>query len=84
MMKLSRSQGFQMRGTNREELLAIRVLVVALVQAFLDLVQALVDLVGPEAQAHRAKHSDKAVVVGAAMHLAVCCFPARLALTEAA
>ena len=34
-----------MRGTNREELLAIRVLVVALVQAFLDLVQALVDLV---------------------------------------
>ena len=46
--KLSRSQGFPLHGTNHEELLSIRVLVVALVQALVDLVQALVALV----QAH--------------------------------
>ena len=45
MAKLSRSQGFR---TNHEELLAIRVLVVALVQALVDLVQALIAFV----QAH--------------------------------
>ena len=43
--KLSRSQGFRLRGTNRKELLAIRVQVVALVQALVALVQALVALV---------------------------------------
>ena len=56
--KLSRSQGFRLRGTNREELLSIRVIVqahvdvvqalVALFQVHVDLVQALVALV----QAH--------------------------------
>ena len=55
MTKLSRSQGFRLRGTNCEELLLMRVLVqahvdlvqalVALVQAYVNLVQALVDLV---------------------------------------
>ena len=41
MTKLSRiSQGFRLRGKNCEELLAIRVLVVALVQALVALVQA--------------------------------------------
>ena len=44
MTKLSGSQGFRLRSTNREELLSIRLLV----QAHVDLVQALVDLV----QAH--------------------------------
>ena len=44
-MKISRGQGFRLRGTNRKELLVIRVLVVALVQALVDLVQAHVDLV---------------------------------------
>ena len=39
MMKLSCSQGFGLRGTNCEELLVIRVLVVALVKALVDLVQ---------------------------------------------
>ena len=48
MTKLSRSQGFSLRGTNCEELLSIRVLVqvhVDLVQANVDLVQSHVDLV---------------------------------------
>ena len=40
MTKLSCSQEFRLRGTNCEELLAIRVLVVALVQALVALVQA--------------------------------------------
>ena len=40
MTKLSHSQGIRLRGTHREELLVIRVLVVALVQALVDLVQA--------------------------------------------
>ena len=44
LTKLSRSQGLRPRGTNHEELLAIRVLVVALAQALVALVQALVDL----------------------------------------
>ena len=38
LTKLSQSQGFRLRGTNREELLAIRVLSVALVQALVALV----------------------------------------------
>ena len=45
MTKLSCSQGFRLCGTNCKELLAIRFLVVALVQAHVDLVQALVSLV---------------------------------------
>ena len=45
MTKLSLSQGFRLRGTNPKELLAIRVLVVALVLALTYLVQALVALV---------------------------------------
>ena len=45
MMKLSRSQGFCLLGINCEELLAIRALVVALVQAHVDLVQVRVALV---------------------------------------
>ena len=45
MPKLSRSQGFRLRGTNREELHSVRVLIVALVQALVDLVQALDALV---------------------------------------
>ena len=48
MTNLSRSHGFRLCGTNREELHAIRVLVVALVQALVALVQALVAIV----QAH--------------------------------
>ena len=44
-MTISRSQGFRLRGTNRKELLVIRVLVVALVQALADLDKAHVDLV---------------------------------------
>ena len=58
MTKLSCSQGFRLHGTNHKELLSMRVLVqahvdlvqalVALVQAYVDLVQALVALV----QAH--------------------------------
>ena len=55
MTKLSCSQGFLLLGTNCEKLLAIRVLVVALVQALVDLVQALVALVHalvPLVQAH--------------------------------
>ena len=44
MTKLSRSQGFRLRGTNRKELLLKRVLV----QAHVDLIQTLVALV----QAH--------------------------------
>ena len=45
MTKLSRSQGFRLHSTNCEELLAIRVLVVALIQTLVLLVQAHVDLV---------------------------------------
>ena len=45
MTKLSCSQGFHLCGTNRQYLLAIRVLVVALVQALFALVQTHVDLV---------------------------------------
>ena len=45
MTKLSRSQVFRLSITNLEELLAIRVLDVALVQALVALVQAHVDLV---------------------------------------
>ena len=45
MTKLSRSQGFRLRGKNREELLAIRVLVVALVRTLVALVRTLVALV---------------------------------------
>ena len=45
MTKLSCSQGFRLHGTNLEELLAIRVLVVDLVQALVALFQAHVDLV---------------------------------------
>ena len=55
MTKLSRSQGFRLRCTNHEELLLMRVLVqahvdlvqalVAFVQAHVDLVQAHIDLV---------------------------------------
>ena len=59
MTKLSCSQGFHLRGTNREDFLSLKVLVDALVyalvdlvqahvapvQAYVDLVQALVDLV---------------------------------------
>ena len=48
MTTLSYSQGFRLCDTNHEELLAIRVLVFTLVQALVDLVQALVALV----QAH--------------------------------
>ena len=42
MTNLSCSQGFCLCGTNSEEILSIRVLVVAPVQALVDLVQALV------------------------------------------
>ena len=45
MTKLSRSQGCRLRCTYLEKLLSIRVLVVALAQALVDLVQTLVALV---------------------------------------
>ena len=45
MTTLSRIQGFRLCGTNRKELLTIRVLVGALVLALVNLVQALVALV---------------------------------------
>ena len=41
MPKLSRSQGFCLHGTNPVELHSVRVMIVALVQALVDLVQAL-------------------------------------------
>ena len=41
MLKLSRSQGFCLHGTNCVELHLVRVLIVALVQALIDLVKAL-------------------------------------------
>ena len=44
MTKLSRCQGFRLPGINHEELLAVRVLDIALVQVHVDLVQALVTL----------------------------------------
>ena len=46
MPKLSRSQGFLLPGTNLVELHLVRVLIVALVQALVDLIQALDALVG--------------------------------------
>ena len=45
MPKLSHSQGFCLHGTNCVELHSVRVLIVALVQALVDLVQALEVLV---------------------------------------
>ena len=45
LTKLFRKQGSRLRGTNRRELLSIRVLVVGLVKALVALVQAHVDLV---------------------------------------
>ena len=44
MMQLSRSHGFHLSCTNHVELLSIRVVIVALLQALLALVQAHVDL----------------------------------------
>ena len=45
MPKLSHNQGFHLHGNNRMELHLVRVLIVALVQALFDLVQALDALV---------------------------------------
>ena len=45
MPKLSRSRGFRLHGRDRVELYSVRVLIVALVQALVDLVQALDSLV---------------------------------------
>ena len=44
MMKLSFSQGFSLHGTNRVELLSVRILIVALVQALDALVRVFVAL----------------------------------------
>ena len=45
MLKLSRSQGFCLHGTNCVELHLVRVLILALVQAIVDMVQAIDALV---------------------------------------
>ena len=45
MMQLSHSQGFCLHGTHHVQLFKIRFLIVALIQALIDLVQALVALV---------------------------------------
>ena len=45
MPQLARSQGFRLHGRDRVELYLVRVLIVALVQALVDLVQALDALV---------------------------------------